>query len=176
MFVLSYKLGGVEGVDGDWSFCRCDFAGGKELDAHQTTSRKLEVKRAGLSLFVQMIYNSWQGCKRGANVSGGRRHVKTLFTGCLYTESGMRMMIWSSSNVPRLSCSCSDHANKKPVCTDVLFIFYGATILTLFTCIDSACIQACLCPCSQLSRFVISRCSRFWNSICYSVVCNLGSF
>lgn len=54
---------------GGWSFCRRD-------DAHQTTSRKLGVERAGLSPFVQMIYNSWQGCKGGVNVSGGRRNVK----------------------------------------------------------------------------------------------------
>lgn len=32
--------------------------------------------RIGLLPFAQMIYNSWWGCERGVNVSGGRRNVK----------------------------------------------------------------------------------------------------
>lgn len=39
--------------------------------------------RIGLLPFAQMIYNSWWGCERGVNVSGGRRNVKVC---CLLVE------------------------------------------------------------------------------------------
>lgn len=40
--------------------------------------------RIGLLLFAQLIYNSWWGCERGVNVSGGRRNIKVR---CLLAES-----------------------------------------------------------------------------------------
>ena len=88
-------------------------------------------------------------CKRGVNVSGNRRNIKMycLLSVAGYTSvgRGMRMTIWSSSNVHLCQFwSPTDHANQSLVQTDVLFIFYEATILKLFKCIDSECIQACL--------------------------------
>lgn len=39
--------------------------------------------RIGLMPFAQLIYNSWWGCERGVNVSGGRRNIKVC---CLLAE------------------------------------------------------------------------------------------
>lgn len=63
MFVPWYKLGGDHFV-------------AMMLWKEKSSPDNLGVERAGLSPFVQMIYNLWQGCKRGVNVSGGKRNVK----------------------------------------------------------------------------------------------------
>lgn len=81
----------------------------------------------------------------GAGRNGKAPCLRPVF---MLLRSEMRTMIWSSSNVPRLSSGRSDHAHQRLVCTDVLLIFYEAIILKLFKCIDCARIQACLWPCS----------------------------
>lgn len=49
-------------------------------------------ERIGLSPFAQMIYNSWWGCERGVNVSGGRRNVKVY---CLLAKRRQLFFCWA---------------------------------------------------------------------------------